>query len=1227
MNTISGRVVLKETGAGIPDVLVVIYDIDPGTQPEEVIRPTPTRALSSEDASDGDPTNSVLTAAEVISSTPAPARSLPPQAAGGGDRLGSVLTARDGSFELSYEDTEFQIRKPNERRPDLFLQVLAPEEPDQAAESSVLYVSRRNRQNAGKIEQYLIRIPADRLTLAGIELPSLLPPEVEPAQGRVRRLQDDRARSAAILDGTLAVARERVDTHRTRFAGFSEKLQAALSTALSSVPANVLQPERLVRPGESPFTKNSAVIQQNIRDIVNSDDPSKRALARGFISLTQAEVEALRAQVVDGTIPESAVREVAAQNGAQGPTTFLQRTDLLPLCRPPTPGTDECLSALDDSQPGGPILARDANDPNTGDQPITPDDIPRFLGRLTEPMTAPEEQLLVGLTPTATLDRIQRSVQDLLFQPSPADVPAFHDFHQLQIAFQHVWQELIDSGVLDLAHDAYETIVELGGDPNRPEYETSDPFQAIATEAQFALRAVHLAPPPSVGDDTDDDTEYYAARGRSLNSVNGTDARRRRPRPSRVIVIRRPPGPRPPRDEGETEAVDPAARLPALLSALEARRREKYAFTIFAANAKERSINFGILNAFRQMWTPLSYQAGPLVKSIPLAPKQTQKIVVSRKVTKKRFQKELENNLRVTKEEMSQTSRAEQEIAKRASAKTEFSHSNTASGGVQYGVFNASGTSTTTFKHDATKSTDDVKKSFHESVFKSAQEFKHERTTEITTETLEELETTETTEISNPNDEIAVTYLFYELERRYRLHERLFRVTPVVLVAQEVPAPHEIDQDWLVAHDWILNRVILDDSFLPTLETLVESAGAATAIDQLGANVSQQRQIVAELRDELRIARRAADRQSNLLLDTVGKQTGDGGGGLFGVVDSVVDAAGDLLFGDSPDANQANRETLRDSAEAAANRVRDLTFRLEREVTALNSITETYAKALQAHHTHLTEIARLCVHVKENILHYMQGIWRYEPPDQRFFRLHNVPIPTLQPEQRRFRIDLDNPTSAPITQPHQALDRFGGRQAQTFAVETLCQFSEPEQLEFKPLCEVADLDNLLGFKGNYMLFPLFESNPLTDYMMEPYVDRATGELVDPSDPAGWSLDEFSQYVCCLKEQLTADEFESLKPQLKQLYKDILTAPRRNDDVLVVPTDSLFIEALPAAHSLIEEFKAAHRMIDVKKVQGEVRKLELENVRYAARILANEREDPDIDKKVIIEGTPSPVVEP
>jgi hypothetical protein len=71
---------------------------------------------------------------------------------------------------------------------------------------------------------------------------------------------------------------------------------------------------------------------------------------------------------------------------------------------------------------------------------------------------------------------------------------------------------------------------------------------------------------------------------------------------------------------------------------------------------------------------------------------------------------------------------------------------------------------------------------------------------------------------------------------------------------------------------------------------------------------------------------------------------------------------------------------------------------------------------------------------------------------------------------------------------------------------------------------------------------------------------------------------------------------------------------------VVPTNSLFIEVLPGTRPLLENFKLRHRELDVYKVQSEVRKAELENLRLAARLLNAEREDPDIEKKIVVEGS-------
>ena len=116
---------LKESGVGIPDLLVVFYDVDPQTRPEEVI----------------------AGAESPIAAAGFAGFAVAPDDQGGADRLGAILTSNDhnsskaGSFELTYDDSEFQVRNAQERRPDLLVQVLAPEAPGQTLESRVLYVS------------------------------------------------------------------------------------------------------------------------------------------------------------------------------------------------------------------------------------------------------------------------------------------------------------------------------------------------------------------------------------------------------------------------------------------------------------------------------------------------------------------------------------------------------------------------------------------------------------------------------------------------------------------------------------------------------------------------------------------------------------------------------------------------------------------------------------------------------------------------------------------------------------------------------------------------------------------------------------------------------------------------------------------------------------------------------------------------------------------------------
>jgi hypothetical protein len=150
-----------------------------------------------------------------------------------------------------------------------------------------------------------------------------------------------------------------------------------------------------------------------------------------------------------------------------------------------------------------------------------------------------------------------------------------------------------------------------------------------------------------------------------------------------------------------------------------------------------------------------------------------------------------------------------------------------------------------------------------------------------------------------------------------------------------------------------------------------------------------------------------------------------------------------------------------------------------------------------------------------------------------------------------------------------------------------------------------------------------EGNDLTDFMMTEYYDPI-GQLIDPDPLGNWTLHAFEEYVCCLYEQLSKESFERQLPALIKIYTKLKQLGARDEEV-IVPSDSLYIEALPGVRPVLEDFKLLHRALDVKKVQAEVRAAELENVRMAARLFAGEREDPTIEKKVVVENAGTTIV--
>src|SRR6202008_1418544 len=76
-----------------------------------------------------------------------------------------------------------------------------------------------------------------------------------------------------------------------------------------------------------------------------------------------------------------------------------------------------------------------------------------------------------------------------------------------------------------------------------------------------------------------------------------------------------------------------------------------------------------------------------------------------------------------------------------------------------------------------------------------------------------------TREIRNTNDEITVSYLFYELQRVYDVRQWLYDVVPIVYVAMDVPPAREINDDFVIRHDWLIAGAILDKSDLDAISS------------------------------------------------------------------------------------------------------------------------------------------------------------------------------------------------------------------------------------------------------------------------------------------------------------------------------------------------------------------------------------------------------------------------
>jgi hypothetical protein len=430
------------------------------------------------------------------------------------------------------------------------------------------------------------------------------------------------------------------------------------------------------------------------------------------------------------------------------------------------------------------------------------------------------------------------------------------------------------------------------------------------------------------------------------------------------------------------------------------------------------------------------------------------------------------------------------------------------------------------------------------------------------------------------------------------------------MVAFHVPQPDQVDEAWLVQQEWILRKVILHDRFLPALDSLTQSfAGEEIGVEVKKAQWEAQMSVVKTLSDNVSVSTRLRDASRRALLDATESVAGK---------DGLIKNLGQALFPSGPEdaeVQSAQREAAQRSLEWVNADFATAQARLEAAVNALRQATDDYTHAVEQRTNRRVGIDQLKLHVKQNIFYYMQAIWAHEPADQRYFRLYDLPVQWPAVDPAGYTVSAWTPPPAfPLhslgTLPRPIRPESPGPNAQLHVpAPTL----GPE----RPLHQVADLDTLLGFKGNYAIFPLKEDNGITTYMSQAYLDDLFG-VADP-DPFGripTTTEALELAECAWNKAGTTD---ADRTEITQWLLEVMSNQGMVSDELIVPTGQLFVEALPGAHPLLEAFKLQHRALDLERaaIDGRVREVEL--LRRAARLIQGDLSDAEVEQRVEVTG--------
>ena len=647
-------------------------------------------------------------------------------------------------------------------------------------------------------------------------------------------------------------------------------------------------------------------------------------------------------------------------------------------------------------------------------------------------------------------------------------------------------------------------------------------------------------------------------------------------------------------------------------------------------------VNFGLRLVYRQSWRSLGNQAGEIVRTVPLGPKQTEKIT-TKVVSTARYSSTSESATSTeTSTETATTTKDSSDVVREASSKFGWHVEAEASGG--FGPVSAK--LSAGMSGENASSSKDTKSSLNEAMSKTASRMKQDTKVVVTTERTESTETSVTSEITNPNDEVAVTYVYSRLQRQYEIRTALAEVASVVLVPETVPEWDEVDEAWVRDNAWVLSRALLDESFAPLLEEIASSP---------------------------------ADPEETMTDDDPATQV------ATGVVSALSEYS--KFPGYLPDLVSSSQEALRERrAEIramAATRRRRL-HRVGRLVHHLRSNILHYMRAIWSAEDadqRLRRYAAMQVPTR----------WTFVPsggtvPNAPVGEVTGEFLPDLSPDSLRPLTDVINPAgpigfaanyavfhmrAAPsLVDLNEALNmlrasyvRFSvtidAAKASVDAHKAVAYDPRREHSIYRLKREAAGwkaIDTTANSVAVAVTAPLPNAVDVEGVMLwlsgTPVEGdelvltvQMTGELEDPELRAygrSWALppdataaDFFSpdlledmaihvpEVAVSIPAYATwADLPESAQDKVREHYHDYLMA-KEHTRRFVLETNNVVVDLEVGTTSALEEFKVLHRGVDVLKEIEERARRRLENIRRAERLAASNTADPDVSSVVVL----------